>query len=390
MNILFLDWKCFLKEDTEKTMEELGHRVFPFIEEHYEERTSEEFRAAFEKTVEKNNIALCFSYNFFPSLAEGCKEMNIPYVSFLYDSPFVKLFSFTLMYPTNTVYVFDSSLAEFFQKGGITNVHYHVLPANTRKTERLKDKPHGSSFTKSDVSFIGSLYNEAHNFYDRVDFSKDRYLEGYVKGIMKAQSKIYGASILEDSLTDDIIERFENCLPIPKSKDGIDSLAYTYANYVLARKLTSMERINYLSKIGDAFPDKDLKLYTLSQDAKIPGFKTMGIIGYDTDMLHAFRESRINLNISLRSIINGIPLRAMDILASGGFLLSNYQTDLDAAFIAGEDYDYFDSADSLVEKIEYYLSHENERKEITENGYRKAKENFSIKKTFEEILAPYS
>lgn len=390
MNILFLDWKCFLKEDTIKTMEELGHKVFPFIEEHYEERTSKDFHEALLSFCEKNAIDLAFAYNFYPSLAEGCKEMNIPYVSFLYDSPYVKLFSFTLMYPTNTVYVFDSSLAEFFQKGGITNVHYHVLPANTRKTERLKDKPHDKSFTTSDVSFIGGLYNEAHNFYDRIDFSKDRYLEGYVKGIMRAQSKIYGASILEDSLSKEIIDRFEKVLPIPESKDGIDSLAYTYANYVIARKLTSIERINYLTKIGVAFPENDLKLYTLSQDAKIKGFKNMGIIGYDTDMIHAFRESKINLNISLRSIINGIPLRAMDILASGGFLLSNYQLDLDNAFIAGEDYDYFDSEESLLTKIDYYLSHENEKKEIAENGYRKAKEYYSIRKIIDEILSPFS
>lgn len=287
MNILFLDWKCFLKEDTIKTMEELGHKVFPFIEEHYEERTSKDFHEALLSFCEKNNINLAFSYNFFPSLAEGCKEMNMPYVSFLYDSPYVKLFSFTLMYPTNTVYVFDSSLAEFFQK------------------------------------------------------------------------------------------------------DGIDSLAYTYANYVIARKLTSIERINYLTKIGTSFPKKDLKLYTLSQDAKIKGFKNMGIIGYDTDMIHAFRGSKINLNISLRSIINGIPLRAMDILASGGFLLSNYQLDLDNAFTSGEDYDYFDSGESLIEKIDYYLSHENEKREIAENGYRKAKENYSIKNIFTEILARY-
>ena len=269
-------------------------------------------------------------------------------------------------------------------------MHYHVLPANTRKTERLKDKPHDKSFTTSDVSFIGGLYNEAHNFYDRIDFSKDRYLEGYVKGIMRAQSKIYGASILEDSLSKEIIDRFEKVLPIPESKDGIDSLAYTYANYVIARKLTSIERINYLTKIGVAFPENDLKLYTLSQDAKIKGFKNMGIIGYDTDMIHAFRESKINLNISLRSIINGIPLRAMDILASGGFLLSNYQLDLDNAFIAGEDYDYFDSEESLLTKIDYYLSHENEKKEIAENGYRKAKEYYSIRKIIDEILSPFS
>ena len=45
-------------------------------------------------------------------------------------------------------------------------------------------------------------------------------------------------------------------------------------------------------------------------------------------MPYVFRNSRINLNITLRSIKSGIPLRCMDIYGAGGFLLSNYQTDL--------------------------------------------------------------
>ena len=48
MNILFLDWKCFLRDDTIETLEELGHKVFPFIEETYEDRVSSSFRKSFD------------------------------------------------------------------------------------------------------------------------------------------------------------------------------------------------------------------------------------------------------------------------------------------------------------------------------------------------------
>ena len=50
-----------------------------------------------------------------------------------------------------------------------------------------------------------------------------------------------------------------------------------------------------------------------------------------------FRESKINLNITLRSITSGMPLRALDIMGAGGFLLSNYQQELAENYIDGEE-----------------------------------------------------
>ena len=85
-------------------------------------------------------------------------------------------------------------------------------------------------------------------------------------------------------------------------------------------------------------------------------------------MPYVFLNSRINLNISLRSIKTGIPLRAFDIMGCGGFLLSNYQQELLEYFNADIDFVYYNNYEDLVEKVEYYLSHEKERREIAENG----------------------
>lgn len=53
----------------------------------------------------------------------------------------------------------------------------------------------------------------------------------------------------------------------------------------------------------------------------------MGAVDYYEVMPHVFKQSKINLNITLRSIQSGMPLRAWDIMGAGGFLLSNYQAD---------------------------------------------------------------
>ena len=50
----------------------------------------------------------------------------------------------------------------------------------------------------------------------------------------------------------------------------------------------------------------------------------MGSCDYYGQMTKVFKASSINLNITLKISQSGIPLRVMDILGAGGFLLSNY------------------------------------------------------------------
>ena len=74
-----------------------------------------------------------------------------------------------------------------------------------------------------------------------------------------------------------------------------------------------------------------------------------------TQMPIVFNKSTINLNPTSKPIRSGIPLRIFDLLACGGFVLSNYQSDLLNDFVPGEELDIYSSIEELEEKIEYYL-----------------------------------
>ena len=73
-------------------------------------------------------------------------------------------------------------------------------------------------------------------------------------------------------------------------------------------------------------------------------------------------------------------------MGAGGFLLSNYQAELAENFVDGEELVLFDSAEDLLCKVDYYLSHEEERKEITYRGWKKVCEKYSYEKRVEEML----
>lgn len=101
------------------------------------------------------------------------------------------------------------------------------------------------------------------------------------------------------------------------------------------------------------------------------GVKNHGPVDYYNEMLAVFGRSKINLNITLRSIKTGIPLRVMDIMGSGGFLLTNYQAELSEYFEPDVDFVYYNDYRNLQDKADYYLTHEKERKEIAANGCQK-------------------
>ena len=69
-----------------------------------------------------------------------------------------------------------------------------------------------------------------------------------------------------------------------------------------------------------------------------------------------------------------------------GFLISNYQTEIPEYFIPGEDIVLYDSPESLMQLVDYYLQHDSERREIAHNAFMKTMENHTYVKRIELML----
>jgi len=114
----------------------------------------------------------------------------------------------------------------------------------------------------------------------------------------------------------------------------------------------------------------------LQKGIKIHSFST------HREMNKIYNQSKINLDIPW--INTELPEfrdkyhpknRFFDIPGSGNFLLCGYDDEANAQFQDGKHCLYYRSIDDLCEKIEYYLTHEKERDEITEAGYQYAIKN---------------
>jgi spore maturation protein CgeB len=103
-------------------------------------------------------------------------------------------------------------------------------------------------------------------------------------------------------------------------------------------------------------------------------------------MPKVFKCSKINLNVTMRDIINGVPLRCIDIMACGGCLLTNYQKDFDEHFKDGENILFYNDAGEALEKADYYLAHDTEREKISQSGYETVKKYYNFPVKIREML----
>lgn len=386
MKILFMEWKSFGNEDILEAFRELGHTVqthaFSNKEVHHNEETENELA----QIIREASPDLVFSFNYFPIISLACKKADMRYVSWIYDSPYVLLYSYTIIYPGNYIFVFDKSVYEEFHNAGIPTVHYLPMAANTKRLHAMTDFAgfHTSPWkNQSDIAFVGSLYTEKHQFYQRLE-GITPYTRGYLEGIMTAQKQVQGYNFVQELLNKDIIDDMMRVLPMQPDPTSVESTEYLYAQYVINRQITATERTELLTAIGERHA---YDLYTPDKNLQLPGCINHGPVDYYDMAPYVFKTAKINLNISLRSIKSGMPLRIFDIMGAGGFLLTNFQSDFLDYFVPGEDYVYYESKQDLLDKIDYYLAHEDERATIAANGFARIDASHTYRHRVEEILS---
>lgn len=387
MKVLVLEWNGFGFPDMIEAFRALGHEVLsmPFPKDE-DPRHNPAFEEKLTEKIETEKPDFLFTFNYFPVISVVAKKTDTKAVFWIYDSPLVLLYCYTIIFPQNYVFVFDRTEYLKFHKNGINTVYYLPLASNPARLSAYditeKRFTNSTAYNRADIAFVGSMYTERHTFFRRLTHISD-YTKGYLEGIIDAQKKVWGYNFIEEVLPKAIMDDMHEDLPMEVNPDGVETLEYLYAQYVINREITARERGEYIEAVLEKYP---LDLYTNEKDLKLRNCINHGPVNPYDGAPYIFKNAKINLNLTLRSIASGIPYRAFEIMASGGFLLTNYQADFDDCYTAFEDYAYFESKEDLLSKIEYYLTHENERREIAENGLEKTRLANTYEHRIREIL----
>lgn len=382
MKILFIQWANFGKEDITEAFTNLGHEVIPFIFPNFMQYEVSKNLTELDATINSAKPDLVFSSNFSPNVSALCYIHSIPYAAWVYDSPQLNTYSATLVNPTNYVFMFDSDDYNIFSSSGVSTVYYLPLAANARRMDKLIPTTAMRQKLQADVSFVGRFYDEDINHFAGADKMND-YSKGYMNAIMDAQRMVSGVSFIEPLIKGELLKELQRTVPHSELKNNAVTDEYLYSRYFIEKKITTVERKSILATVSEHF---DTKLYTVNPTPYLPKVNNMGTVNPYTELPYVFKCSKINLNISLRSIHAGIPLRAIEIMGSNSFLMSNFQKDFLMFFEPDKDFVYYEDEKDLVDKCRFYLEHEDERLQITKNGYEKVKEFFSYEALLQNIL----
>ncbi len=384
MNILFYRYNSICEPDIIAIMKRLGHTVNEITEEmRNKELDARGQMNLVSAALKKQENQIVFSINFFPVVSEVCNIFHIPYVCWIVDSPVMELYSHSLRNSWNRVFMFDYALYEEFHQENSKGIYYLPLGADYTRLDALMETITEEEIEKfsAEVSFIGSLYTEKCP-YNRL--KEKSWLKGYLDGVIEAQLKVYGYNFLEECITDDVLQEFKKKVPFyqfPERANHNERAAM--AHLYLGNKVTEQERLRLLKRVSEEYK---LDLYTASDFSPLPKAHYRGLAQTTRDMPKIFHLSKINLNFTSKPIRTGLPLRLWDILGAGGFVLTNYQSEIPEYFEVGKDLEVYTSEEDLIEKIRYYLEHEEERKEIAQNGYKKAKEQHSLEARIKTIF----
>lgn len=379
MEILYFSWGENNRQDAIDVLKEIGHKVhvIAYRIQNYDEDPS--LSESLRQYIEKEAIQLLFSFNYIPLLSKLCMQCVIPYCSWVYDSPHLTLYSKTLDNPNNHIYLFDQEQCRKLQQAGFTTVHHMPLGTNVKRLD-LALSDIGKGDYRHDISFVGRMYHDETNFLDQISYIPEE-LRGYIDGLIEAQIRIYGYDFIEEVFDEAKVQELAKYVKIDLGKQYITPQKQIFAD-MIRKKITAIDRVRSLQAIGQIHL---VDLYA-PVDPEIAGVRFLGYADYTVEMPKVFRTSKINLNITLRSITSGIPLRAIDIMGAGGFLLTNYQPELEAYFTNGQELVWYDSQEDMVAKIQYYLVQEEEREAIARCGHQKIVEEFTYQNQFQKIM----
>lgn len=150
-------------------------------------------------------------------ISEVCNDLQVKYVSWVYDCPLHIRNKEPMKYSCNTIFFFDRIEAENYRNKGVNAYHLPLAGDTVAFTEKYKyvdmnmmhneEKGIYTGSTENDmcdVSLVGKLY---HSDYAYLLRPLDQYCRGYLEGVVEAQRNVYGGCFIGDCLSDSFIER---------------------------------------------------------------------------------------------------------------------------------------------------------------------------------------
>lgn len=345
--------------------------------------TSEEEINFLVEYINKNRITHLISIHYLVNVACAAYKTGIKYAAIIWDAPYLKVYSIFAKLDNSWISTFDKFEAKRFQEYGCPHVIYQPLTVFDHDVRRWRLKRNKNYL--NEVCFVARLYDN--NAYDIELKDMPEIMHKYFDSIFQeAAFRWDGVNRIYGNTTPEILQYIKQTTPKYSGRKRYDAdECKMFDALYLVRKVANYERIITLNTLAEYF---NVTLHTVGSPAleKLRNVNIQPPLINSRDMYRVFLNSKINLNISLKGIEGGTPQRVIDILGAGGFCLTNYSEETLELFEEGKEIATFKSPEELVEKIDYYLKHDEERETIAAAGQKKVLENFTYAKKLRKLI----
>lgn len=371
-------------KDIVYTLRKMGYYVEEYPRRQENSVLNDEEMEKLAAYIEKRHITHLCSIHLIYNLALVAYRLDITYISFIWDAPYIKLYTPFGRMENCWFSVFDKLDCERFRRDGIPHVLYQPLAVNYDTVYRW-NQSRGKRRYQNEISFVGSLYEN--NFYDQNLKEMPENLQNYFISIFEEAAfhwdgvnRIYGKT---DQVILDYMKQIVPDFRMDSNLD-VDEVKYFEILYLI-RKIANIERVCVLNILSDSF---QVTLYTNAGTdvSMLPNVKVMPPVQPGAPVFSVYAESKINLNISLKGIEGGTPQRIMDIIGAGGFVLTNYCSETAELFEENKEIVMFRDPEELLEKASFYLAHDEEREKIARAGYEKLINCYTYEKKLQKLI----
>jgi len=272
---------------------------------------------------------------------------------------------------TDMVFSFDHSYLPLLREMGSESVHTLHNAAGLLPAVRLDENPLPRN--GPEAGFVGAL--AANRFIPVRRFWLERDSE-YV-------------TILDGIVDDYLADPSKTLAYRYKNSAAIERLPYSgFPVLYLEERATYLRRLRFLQ----AIKDMELKTYGAPEWASPEYAKDLvpcyagKAPDYHRDLPQLYYDTKMNINIFHVQCIDSPNPRVFDVLACGGFLISEYRPSLEEYFQDGVELRWFRTKEELAELVAYYREHPDEREEIARRGQKRVLAHHLAKNRMETMM----
>lgn len=325
-------------------------------------------------------IDLVLSNVFTPFAARMTHDLGIRYVVWCLDSPAFPTYLKEAGFDNCYLFYFDHREYEKRKAEGRSNVYYQPLAGDVEWTKTVVITEADIKKYACDMSFVGGMYTK--NLYDNTIREYSPECQEALTQLIEQAAFLWDGQdrlVMSPELVNEVWRTYPDVFDAPYEMTA----EYYLRTLMVGQKLTNVERTLLMELLAQRY---DIHLYTRATEKVPDGVKRFPEVDGSGEALKVFYSSKINLNITLRSILSGVPARVFNVMSVGGFMLSNWQEEIPELFAEGKEIVTYKTPEELIDKADYYLKHEDERARIALNGYQKIKRCYTYEHQLKKIL----